>query len=87
MPAPQPYFTPRPAPPGPYCPHGFPVAEHPPNCDTEWEDAGPPHRGLLCLGPTGDWVCRYELGHPDGHAPYIEGEYLRRRTTPTGDPS
>ncbi|MDT0387856.1 hypothetical protein [Streptomyces dubilierae] len=42
------------------------------------DDAGPPHRGLLCFGPTGDWLCRYPAGdgHSD-HAPYVEGEYRR----------
>ncbi|MER6183067.1 hypothetical protein [Streptomyces sp. NPDC001652] len=40
-------------------------------------DDGPPHRGPLCLGPTGDWLCRQRAdnGHSD-HAPYVEGEYL-----------
>lgn len=40
-------------------------------------DNGPPHNGPLCLGPTGDWLCRQRAdnGHSD-HAPYVEGEYL-----------
>jgi len=44
----------------------------------EMVDNGPPHRGLLCFGPTGDWLCRQRAdnGHSD-HAPYVEGEYLR----------
>ncbi|MFD5137482.1 hypothetical protein ACFWMX_14770 [Streptomyces sp. NPDC058378] len=60
------------------CPHGFPHADHPPNCDTEWEDDGPPHAGLLCTAMG--WLCRYraDTGHSD-HAPYVEGEYLRHR--------
>lgn len=43
-----------------------------------WLDAGPPHRGPLCFGPTGDWLCRQRAdnGHSD-HAPYVEGEYRR----------
>ena len=55
------------------CPHGFPPA-----CETEWEDDGPPHTRLLCLAEG--WLCRYPAddGHTD-HAPYVEGEYLRRR--------
>lgn len=30
-------------------------------------DAGPPHNGPLCLGPTGDWLCRQRAdnGHSD----------------------
>lgn len=41
-----------------------------------WRDAGPPHNGPLCFGPTGDWLCRQRAdnGHSD-HAPYVEGEY------------
>jgi hypothetical protein len=41
-----------------------------------WRDAGPPHNGPLCFGPTGDWLCRQRAdnGHSD-HIPYIEGEY------------
>lgn len=67
-----------------YCPHGFPADEHPPNCDTEWEDAGPPHYGPLCLAQG--WLCRYPAG--DGHSnhgPYVEGQYLRRATTTRED--
>lgn len=42
------------------------------------DDAGPPHHGPLCFGPTGDWLCRQRAdnGHSD-HAPYVEGEYRR----------
>ncbi|MFH9610459.1 hypothetical protein [Streptomyces sp. NPDC017448] len=61
------------------CPHGFPAADHPPNCDTEWEDDGPPHRGPLCLAM--DWLCRYRADDAHtNHAPYVEGQYLRRTT-------
>lgn len=40
-------------------------------------DDGPPHRGLACFGPTGDWLCRISADLPhDGCIPYVEGEYL-----------
>lgn len=46
-------------------------------------DAGPPHNGPLCFGPTGDWLCRQRAdnGHSD-HAPYVEGEYLTEEVQP-----
>lgn len=48
-------------------------------------DAGPPHKGLLCLGPTGDWLCRYPAGDAHSvHAPYVEGEYLTEARAITG---
>lgn len=52
----------------------------------DYEDAGPPHNGLLCLPEgIGGWLCRYPLG--DGHnihTPYVEGEYLRPVTALEG---
>jgi hypothetical protein len=40
-------------------------------------DDGPPHRGLACFGPTGDWLCRISADLPHSDClPYVEGEYL-----------
>lgn len=66
--------------PTPLPPRGGPI---PPGM----RDAGPPHRGLLCLDTPGGWLCRYPAGngHSD-HAPYVEGEYLTSDTTPREQP-